>query len=120
MVEAGVALELHLIDVELGTAEGFYLAFRWFFQRYLAHIITERRIKTLALKSLPEELKAWSAPLPKEQWAKPSEALQRLNQQLTRAYERGLKFTQMGPVSEWQAGREEKQQQKRGKGRFRA
>jgi len=47
--------------------------------------------------------------LPKEQWAKPSEALQNLNQQLARAYERGLKFTQMGPVSEWQAGREEKQ-----------
>ena len=92
----------------------------WFFQRYLAHIITERRIKTLALKNLPEELKAWSAPLPKEQWAKPSEALQNLNQQLARAYERGLKFTQMGPVSEWQAGREEKQQQKRGRGRFRA
>jgi hypothetical protein len=92
----------------------------WFFQRYLAHIITERRIKTLALRSLPEELKAWSAPLPKEQWAKPSEALQRLNQQLTRAYERGLKFTQMGPISEWQAGREEKRQQKRGRGRFRA
>jgi len=92
----------------------------WFFQRYLAHIITERRIKSLALKSLPEELKAWSAPLPKEQWAKPSEALQSLNQQLTRAYERGLKFTQMGPVSEWQASLEEKQLQKRGRGRFRA
>ncbi|WP_226611562.1 hypothetical protein [Marinobacter nauticus] len=92
----------------------------WFFQRYLAHIITERRIKTLALRSLPEELKAWSAPLPKEQWAKPTEALQNLNQQLARAYERGLKFTQMGLVSEWQAGREEKQQQKRGRGRFRA
>jgi len=92
----------------------------WFFQRYLAHIITERRIKTLALKSLPEELKAWSAPLPEEQWAKPSEALQGLNQQLTRAYERGLKFAQMGPVSEWQAGREKKSPQKRGRGRFRA
>ncbi len=92
----------------------------WSFQRYLAHIITERHIKTLALKSLPEELKAWSAPLPKEQWAKPSEALQNLNQQLARAYERGLKFTQMGPISEWQAGREENQQQKRGRGRFRA
>ena len=92
----------------------------WFFPRYLAHIITERRIKTLALKSLPEELKAWSAPLPKEQWAKPSEALQRLNQQLTRAYERGLKFTQMGPVSEWQAGREGKQPLKRRTGRFQA
>ena len=92
----------------------------WFFQRYLAHIITERRIKTLALKRLPEELKAWSAPLPKEQWAQPSEALQNLNQQLTRAYERGLKFTQMGPVSEWQAGREGKQPLKRRTGRFQA
>jgi len=92
----------------------------WFFQRSLAHIITERRIKSLALKSLPEELKTWSEPLPKEQWAKPSETLQSLNQQLTRAYERGLKFAQMGPVSEWQAGREEKKQRKRGRGRFRA
>jgi hypothetical protein len=90
----------------------------WFFQRYLAHIITERRIKTLALKSLPEELNAWSAPLPKEQWVKPSEALQSLNQQLSHAYERGLAFTRMGPVSEWQAGREAKQQSKRGRGRY--
>lgn len=90
----------------------------WFFQRYLAHIITERRIKTLALKSLPKELDSWSAPLPKEQWATPSEALQSLNQQLTRAYERGLRFTNMGPVSEWQAGREAKRQEKRGKGHY--
>lgn len=42
MVEAGVALELHLIDVELGKAEGCYLAFRWFFRHNLARIITER------------------------------------------------------------------------------
>lgn len=42
MVEAEVALDLHLIDVKLGTAEGFYLAFRWFFRHYLARIITER------------------------------------------------------------------------------
>ncbi|MBK1886801.1 hypothetical protein [Marinobacter sp. DY40_1A1] len=90
----------------------------WFFQRYLAHIITERRIKTLALKSLPKELERWSAPLPKEQWTKPSEALQSLNQNLTRAYERGLRFTNMGPVSEWQAGREAKRQEKRGRGRY--
>src|SRR5690554_2387071 len=92
----------------------------WFFQRYLAHIITERRIRTLALKSLPEELKTWSEPLPESEWAKPSETLRALNEQLTQAYQRGLKFTRMGPVSEWQAGREEKQQQKRGRGRFRA
>src|SRR5690606_15660142 len=55
----------------------------WFFQRYLAHVITERRIKTLALRSLPEELKAWSEPLPESQWAKPSETLKALNEQLT-------------------------------------
>ena len=92
----------------------------WFFQRYLAHIITERRIRTLALRSLPEELEAWSEPLPESQWAKPSEALQALNEQLTQAYQQGLTFSRMGPLSEWQAGREEKQQQKRGRGRFRA
>ncbi|WP_150112675.1 hypothetical protein [Marinobacter nitratireducens] len=92
----------------------------WFFQRYLAHIITERRIKTLALKSLPKELDTWSAPLPKEQWAKPSEELQILNLQLTRAYERGLRFTGMGPVSQWQAQYDEKKQQKRGRGRYQA
>jgi hypothetical protein len=76
----------------------------WFFHRYLAHIITERRIKSLAVRRLPEELKAWSKPLPESQWAKPSETLKALNEQLTQAYERGLKFTRMGPVSEWQAG----------------
>src|SRR5690554_6599906 len=92
----------------------------WFFQRSLAHIITERRIKSLALKSLPEELITWSEPLPKEQWAKPSETLQSLNQRLTRAYERGLKCAQMGPVSVLQAGREEKKLRKRGRGRLRA
>ncbi|MFL1456297.1 hypothetical protein ACJO5Y_17800 [Marinobacter sp. GN3S48] len=90
----------------------------WFFQRYLAHIITERRIKTLALRSLPTELKAWSEPLPEAQWAKPSEALQATNEQLTRAYERGLTFARMGPLSQWQASREEGRQQKRGRGRY--
>ncbi len=76
----------------------------WFFHRYLAHIITERRIKSLAVRRLPEELKAWSKPLPESQWAKPSETLKALNEQLTQAYNGGLKFTRMGPLSEWQAG----------------
>ncbi|NWN92629.1 hypothetical protein HLV39_14120 [Marinobacter adhaerens] len=75
----------------------------WFFHRYLAHIITERRIKSLAVRRLPEELKAWSKPLPESQWAKPSETLKALNEQLAQAYERGLKFTRMGPLSQWQA-----------------
>ncbi|WP_375176267.1 hypothetical protein [Marinobacter mobilis] len=92
----------------------------WFFQRYLAHIVTERRLKTLALKSLPKELDAWSAPLPKEQWVKPSEELLTLNQQLTRAYEQGLRFTEMGPVSQWEPNRQEKQRSKRGRGRHKS
>lgn len=92
----------------------------WFFQRYLAHIITERRIKTLALRSLPEELKAWSEPLPEDQWAKPSEELQTINEQLTRAYERGLTFSRMGPLSQWREQPKEKRQQKQARGRFRA
>lgn len=92
----------------------------WFFQRYLAHIITERRIKTLALRSLPEELKAWSEPLPEAQWAKPSGALQATSEQLIRAYERGLTFSRMGPLSQWQEQPKEKQQQKPSRGRFRA
>ncbi|MGF2686683.1 hypothetical protein ACQUWM_09305 [Marinobacter sp. DUT-3] len=92
----------------------------WFFQRYLAHIITERRIKTLALRSLPTELKAWSEPLPEAQWAKPSEELQITNEQLTRAYERGLSFARMGPLSQWQEPPKEKRQQKQARGRFRA
>ncbi|MGF2686682.1 hypothetical protein ACQUWM_09300 [Marinobacter sp. DUT-3] len=86
----------------------------WFFQRYLAHIITERRIKILALRSLPTELKAWSEPLPEAQWAKPSEELQTINEQLNRAYERGLTFARMGPLSQWQIRRQSKQQWKRG------
>lgn len=93
----------------------------WFFQRYLAHIITERRTQVVALRRMPAELKAWSEPLPESRWAQPSEELQALNRQLTRAYERGLNFSQMGPLSKWIE--EEKARQplkKRGKGRHRA
>ncbi len=89
----------------------------WFFQRYLAHVITERRIRTLALRSLPEELKAWSEPLPESQWAKPSETLKALNEQLPQAYQQGLTFSRMGPLSEWQKGQMTKSQRKRGNGR---
>ncbi|TGN39956.1 hypothetical protein [Marinobacter confluentis] len=86
----------------------------------LAHIITERRIKTLALRGLPEELKASSEPLPEAQWAKPSEELRAINEQLIRAYEGGLRFTRVGPLSKWQEAPKEKRQKKQAKGRFRA
>ena len=72
----------------------------WFFQRYLARLITERRVRKLIPKTLPEQLRAWSEPLPKSDWAQPSEELQALNAQLTAAYHRGKAFNQMGPVSQ--------------------
>ncbi|MDN6319903.1 MAG: hypothetical protein L0J77_09060, partial [Marinobacter sp.] len=86
----------------------------WFFHRYLAHVITERRIKSLAVRRLPEELKAWSKPLSESQWAKPSEMLRTLNEKLAQAYEGGLRFTHMGPLSQWQVGSGEGEPSKRG------
>jgi hypothetical protein len=76
----------------------------WFFQRYLARLITERRVRKLIPKTLPEQLREWSKPLPEGEWAQPSEKLKALNAQLTAAYRRGEAFTHMGPVSQWLAG----------------
>ena len=76
----------------------------WFFQRYLARLITERRVRKLIPKTLPEQLREWSEPLPESDWAQPSEELQALNAQLTAAYRRGEAFNQMGPVSQWLSG----------------
>jgi len=54
----------------------------WFFQRYLAHTLTEWRVNNLIPKSLPDELHEWSQPLPEDQWAGPSEALQAESRQM--------------------------------------
>lgn len=54
----------------------------WFFQRYLAHKLTEWRVNNLIPRSLPVELHEWSQPLPEDQWARPSEALQAENRRL--------------------------------------
>lgn len=51
----------------------------WFFQRYLAHKLTEWRVKHLMPRSLPEDLKEWSQPIPEDRWAKHSETLLKLN-----------------------------------------
>jgi hypothetical protein len=75
-----------------------------FFQRYLARLITERRVRKLIPKTLPQQLREWSEPLPESDWAQPSEELQALNAQLTVAYSRGEVFNQMGPVSQWLSG----------------
>lgn len=77
----------------------------WFFHRYLAHVIAERRLRVLAQRQLPAELKAWSEPVPESHRAQASGTLQSLNQQLQQAYRQGLQFPRMGPVSRWQARR---------------
>ncbi len=51
----------------------------WFFQRNLAHRLTEWRVNHLIPKSLPTELQAWSQPIADEQHAKPSAALLEAN-----------------------------------------
>ncbi|BBI53368.1 hypothetical protein HORIV_57890 [Vreelandella olivaria] len=40
--------------------------------------------KALRQKSLPPEMVEWSKPLPKEQWAKPSDELVRLSEEVRR------------------------------------
>ena len=70
-------------DGQRGRVSGFF----W----YLYHVMTLwtipnhlteweiRRLQKLAPQALPEVMRQWSAPLLKEQWAKPSEELLRLN-----------------------------------------
>ncbi|WP_143752094.1 hypothetical protein [Marinobacter profundi] len=64
----------------------------WFFQRNLAHRLTERRVNHLIPKSLPAELQAWSQPLSDEQHSKPSAALLEANRraQALRRKNRGI------------------------------
>lgn len=64
----------------------------WFFQRNLAHRLTEWRVNHLIPKSLPTELQAWSQPLSDEQHAKPSAALLEANRraQALRRKNRGI------------------------------
>lgn len=54
----------------------------WFFQRYLAHKLTEWRVNNLIPRSLPDELHEWSQPIPEDQRARPSEALQAENRRM--------------------------------------
>ncbi|HEX8540601.1 MAG TPA: hypothetical protein VF671_02750, partial [Pseudomonas sp.] len=67
---------------------GFFYPFWW----YLYHVLTLwtlpnylteweiRRIKSIGRAVVPEAMQNWSAPLPPEQWAKPSAELQRLSE----------------------------------------
>lgn len=69
---------------------GAWYVFGW----YLYHVMTLwtlpfrlteweiGRVKRMHRQDIPETMQAWSQPLPKEQWAKPSEELQRQSQQV--------------------------------------
>lgn len=54
----------------------------WFFQRNLAYRLTEWRTKKLMPRSLPQDLHKWSKPIPEAEQAKPSEELQKANQEI--------------------------------------
>ena len=47
-----------------------------------------RRIKAMGQHTLPESMRLWSEPLPEEQWAKPSEALLRMSEQVRQLHKR--------------------------------
>ncbi|MFL1512673.1 hypothetical protein ACI77G_00005, partial [Pseudomonas prosekii] len=47
-----------------------------------------RRIQKMAPHAMPEVMLQWSEPLPKEQWAKPSEELVRMSEQVRQLHKR--------------------------------
>jgi hypothetical protein len=89
---ARARLHQRIRDGQRGWVSGFF----W----YLYHVMTLwtipnhlteweiRRLQQLAPQALPEVMRQWSAPLPKEQWAKPSEELLRLSAQVRALHKR--------------------------------
>ena len=79
-------------DGERNRLSGFF----W----YLYHVMTlwtipnhlteweVRRIQKMAPHAMPEVMQQWSEPLPKEQWAKPSEELVRMSEQVRQLHKR--------------------------------
>ncbi|OAZ93448.1 hypothetical protein [Halomonas sp. G11] len=66
-----------------------------------AHWYTEYRMKHILPKAVPSDwLAEWSKPLPKSQWAKPSQAVSELSEHLRAAYQRGEKFVEMGDIEQ--------------------
>jgi hypothetical protein len=65
----------------------------WFFQRYLAYKITEWRTNKLMPRSLPQDLHEWSKPVPEEERAKPSEELQKANEQIRTLRQKSPRLT---------------------------
>lgn len=61
----------------------YHLLTFWTLPGYLAEWTT-RLVRRSGTKALPPEMVEWSKPLPKEQWAKPSDELKRLSEQVRR------------------------------------
>lgn len=61
--------------------------------RYISHWYLEYQMDTLQQKSLDrDDVKAWLAPLPKEQWVTPSAELTEANSKVRALYEQGLRW----------------------------
>ena len=79
-------------DGQRGRVSGFF----W----YLYHVMTlwtipnhlteweVRRLQKLGPQAMPETMRQWSEPLPKEQWAQPSEELTRMSEQVRQLHKR--------------------------------
>ena len=79
-------------DGQRGRVSGFF----W----YLYHVMTLwtipnhlteweiRRLQQLGPQAMPEVMRQWSEPLPKEQWAQPSEELTRMSEQVRQLHKR--------------------------------
>ncbi|MCE8043690.1 hypothetical protein HOP60_16160 [Halomonas daqingensis] len=65
----------------------YHLLTFWTLPGYLAELETWL-LRRSGTKSLPPEMLEWSKPLPKEQWAKPSEELVRLSEEVRRIRQR--------------------------------
>ncbi|WP_234283666.1 MULTISPECIES: DUF6708 domain-containing protein [Halomonadaceae] len=65
----------------------YHLLTFWTLPGYLAELETWL-LRRSGTKSLPPEMVEWSKPLPKEQWAKPSEELVRLSEEVRRIRQR--------------------------------
>jgi len=89
---ARARLHQQIRDGQRGRVSGFF----W----YLYHVMTlwtipnhlteweVRRLQKMAPQAMPEVMRQWSEPLPKEQWAKPSEELLRLSAQVRALHKR--------------------------------
>ena len=56
-------------------------------------------MKHILPKAVPRDwLAEWSKPIPKSQWAKPSQAVSELSEHLRAAYQRGETFIEMGDI----------------------